>query len=104
MSGELTIEEILEFPELKDVREELADPRFLTRTHGAKATSYKGCDGPLCRKKERDAQRELNRRVAEREGREYRPYKRRYDRDELLDAITEWHKAQREAIRKGKVA
>lgn len=89
MSGEVRIEDILEWPELKDVREELMDPRFGGRQHYSRATAAKGCGGPLCRKAERDRSRERNKR---RGGENYQPSPHRiYDRDDLLEAIIKWH-------------
>lgn len=88
-----TIEEILEWPECEDIKAELNDPRYATRQHYSRATYAKGCDGPLCRKRERDRGRVRN----ERDGGEgYRPSaNRKYDRDALMDAIVAWHMMKR---------
>lgn len=88
------ITEILEWPELEDVKAELEDYRFLTRSHGTGGTAALGCHGPLCRKLERDKRRRRTERKAKREGREVELRDRIYDRDALLEAITTWHKMQ----------
>lgn len=91
----LSIEEILELPGMEDVKEELEDPRFASRTHGSRATYALKCHGPLCGKSERDRARRRNRSLAEKEGREYRASSsRKFDRDDLLTAITIWHKRE----------
>jgi len=94
MQDDLTIEQILEWPEMADVIEELESIKFLTRQHGSRATAAVGCNGPLCRKAERDRQRERNEEKATAAGRTYVPRQRLWDRDELIDAIIEWHKNQ----------
>lgn len=95
MSDDLTIEQVLElFPEMQDVVEELASIKYLTRLHGSRATAALGCNGPLCRKAERDRQRERNEEKARTAGRSYVPRQRLWDRDEFIDAVIEWHKNQ----------
>lgn len=90
-----SIEEILSFfggDSLSDVLKELMDPRYANRQHGSRATAAKHCLGPLCRKAERDRSRERNKRRAIASGRQYREGAREYDRDDLMNAIIEWHK------------
>lgn len=91
----LSIEIILEMDEMKDIRDELNDPRFGGRSHGSRATYAKNCHGPLCEKAERDRARQRNEDRAHRAGRPYQPSAyREYDRDDLKDAIILWHKRQ----------
>lgn len=80
----------------KDVLAELLDPDYTGRSHHKKATYAKGCRGPLCRKAERDEAREDTRLAALAAGREYvqRPTAAQ-DRDLELQAIAEWHWAER---------
>lgn len=89
----LDIAAILEWPELKDVKDELDDPRFSGRSHGSRATYAKKCHGPLCSKAERDRGRNRNQKRAGDSGRPYQAsIHRKYDRDDLLEAIIVWHK------------
>jgi hypothetical protein len=93
MSGEISIEQILELPELADVRKELSDPKYASRSHGSRATYALKCGGPLCKKAERDRARRRNETKARLEGRKYIPSdSRMYDRDDLLEDIIVWHK------------
>lgn len=102
MSDELPIEQILLWPEMKDVKEELDDPRFATRQHGSRATYALRCSGPLCSKRERDRARRRNEERARTAGREYSPSDRRmYDRDEILEAVIAWHKQELAKRRSG---
>ncbi len=78
--------------QLADVLEELNDPRYANRQHGSRATSALGCNGPLCKKAERDRSRRRNHARAARQGRMYKEGPRMYDRDDLMDAIIRWHK------------
>ena len=95
MSDELSIEEILAMPEMKDVVDELEDPRYGGRSHGSRATYAIKCRGPLCNKVERDRQRRRNQAKARKAGRPYQASIHRvYDRDDLLAAITAWHKRE----------
>lgn len=82
-----------------DVRAELSDPKYSNRTHYRKATSAAGCDGPLCRKAERDAAREKTRKKAEAAGREYHPVAPgpARARDAELELIIMWHESERAA-------
>ena len=92
MSDELPIEEILKWPELADVREELADPRYANRRHGSRATYALKCHGPLCKYGERMNARKRRMKLAVRQGRLYEEgWTRKHDRDELLAAIIKWH-------------
>jgi hypothetical protein len=86
-----SIQELLLWPEMADVKAELDNPKFATRRHGSRATSALGCDGPLCKKAERDRMRRRNQLKAQQAGREFRPRTRKYDRDALLEAIYDWH-------------
>ena len=102
--SEPTIREILHFfknDSLKDVCNELEDPRYANRQHGSRATAALGCGGPLCRKAERDRSRKRNEARAISAGRIYRGGERSYDRDDLLEAIIEWHKAKLASLRAG---
>ena len=76
-----------------DVAAELADPHFLTRTHGKKATYQAGCRGPLCRKAERERKRASYRRN---KGKvlEYPPRHERA-RDWYLEKVQREHEAIR---------
>jgi hypothetical protein len=95
-----------------DVRTELEDSRFASRTHGTRGTyakasdGGKGCRGPLCKKAERDdaekkyAQRQANR------GKKVVPGSKNEDaraRDELLTKIQNWHSGQRYLTRLNKL-
>ena len=90
--NEENIAQILEWPELADVKAELEDPKYGNRSHGSGGTSAKGCHGPLCKKRERDKRRQRTANKAKREGREVAYAERLYDRDALLEAITVWHR------------
>lgn len=84
----------------EDVIAELEDERFNTRTHGKRATAGVGCNGPLCRKAERDAAHEKYSRKRQRAGKPparvgLRDEKAR-ERDELLEGIQLWHERVRE--------
>lgn len=93
MSGSVSVQEILALPEMADVVEELNDPKYASRRHGSRATYALKCHGPLCRKAERDRARLRNEAIAERAGRVYKEGTgRQYDRDALLEYITEWHR------------
>ena len=94
------IEEIIEWPELADVKTELEDPKYANRKHGSRATKAKGCSGPLCRRAERLRSRNRNASRAADAGRDYSPGSRLYDRDALLDAVVEWHEADLNRRRK----
>lgn len=90
--NEISLLAVLEWPEMADVKNELADPNFASRRHGSRATYALGCRGPLCRKKERDRARIRNKTRAQAQHREYvESVNRKYDRDELLDALFIWH-------------
>ena len=79
-----------------DIREELLDPEFTSRSHYSRSTYALGCHGPLCRKAERDRGRHRNAFKAEVDGRKYRPnYDVRIEDDELLEKVIAWHKKQR---------
>lgn len=93
MSDEISIPEILKMPEMKDVVDELADARYGGLMHGSRATYAKKCHGPLCTFAERKKGRRRNEVVAGRAGRSYQAsIHRKYDRDDLLEAIIAWHK------------
>lgn len=77
-----------------DVFRELLDPAYQTRTHGKKATSAKGCKGPLCRKAERDEKFAQRHARAQAEGVEIKVYKKSPEKirlDEELNRILAWH-------------
>lgn len=80
-----------------DVKAELADGEYSSRTHGTPACYAKGCRGPLCLKSERDKQAHRRKRDAEASGRDYIPYGPHpvRERDELLEKITAWHRGTR---------
>jgi hypothetical protein len=91
--GSLSILQILEWPEMADVKEELADPRYASRSHGGRSTYALKCRGPLCRYAERFRGRKRNQKKAAQAGREYvEGPTRKYDRDDLLAAIIVWHR------------
>lgn len=88
---------LLDWPEMKDVNDELSNPRLANRTHGSRATYALGCRGPLCSIAERDRARRRNELRAHRQNREYRAggtKGRTYDRDDLLLALIVWHKKE----------
>lgn len=100
MSDDLDIPSLLDWPEMKDVKDELEDPRFAGRSHGSRATYAKKCKGPLCSKAERDRGRDRNEKRALDSGREYRASDYRlYDRDALLEEVIKWHKKARALAR-----
>src|SRR4051794_27918208 len=92
-----------------DVRAELADEKFSTRTHGKRGTyakgsvpGEKGCRGPLCRKAERDEAEAKYARRRARDGKQARSGLKDDEaraRDELLVRIQAWHEGQRELAR-----
>jgi hypothetical protein len=78
-----------------DVRAELEDPEYITRSHYSRATYAEGCRGPLCRKAERDRGRRRNEHRATEAGREYEAKSdQRMEDDPLLDRIIDWHRSQ----------
>lgn len=104
LGNEVDIASILDWPECKDIKDELNDPRYANRKHGSRATYAKGCDGPLCSKAERDRSRARNERRAKDAGRDYVPGRRISDRDVLLEAVEEWHSKNLLARRQDKKA
>lgn len=50
-------------PLLAECREELLDPAYLPYAHGVRATKALGCNGPMCRKANRDYGRAVQRRM-----------------------------------------
>lgn len=95
MSADISIQELLTWPELEDVRNELNDPKYATRRHGSRATAALGCNGPLCKRAERIRSRRRNELRAKKAGRSYNPSRERlYDRDDLLEAIGGWHERE----------
>lgn len=102
MSREVEIEEIITWPELTEVRDELTDPRFLNYTHGGRSTYSKtGCRGPLCKRAQAVSIKKYTAERREREsGRKYKPYNRdETPMAELLDAIILWHREKRALFR-----
>jgi hypothetical protein len=51
------------WPFLLACREELLDQEYAAYPHGRRATKALGCDGPMCRKANRDYGREVQRRM-----------------------------------------
>lgn len=77
-----------------DVRKELGDPEFGTRKHHSRATYALGCNGPLCKKAERDRGRTRNQRRALDNGKSYNPnLKIRLEEDQELEKIVEWYES-----------
>lgn len=85
-----------------EVKTELLDSEFSTRTHGKKSTYAQGCRGPLCRLAEREAN---NERYRNRVG-SVKQYKSRrsLEYDKFLVNIRDWHWAEREGMRQGEDA
>ena len=83
----------LEKPENADIFLELNDREYIHRQHYSRATYADGCRGPMCKKAERDRGRRRQEQRAERAGRTYIPVPqhRKMDREELLNAVFEWH-------------
>lgn len=80
----------------EDIRAELEDEDYASRSHYSRSTYALGCHGPLCRKAERDRGRGRNERRAEDAGRDYRPnHEQRLEDDALLDQVIEWHRGVR---------
>lgn len=86
-----------------DVRTELLDPRFTSRTHGNRGTyarasdGGKGCRGPLCKKAERDDAEAKYKRRRQAQGKPYAVGEKNPEaraRDELLTRIQLWHAGQ----------
>jgi hypothetical protein len=94
MQDEISIEEILKWPEMEDIRAELDDPRFLTRSHGSRSTYALKCHGTLCKYAERVRGRKRTEQKAVNEGRRVQLRGRMYDRDALIEAIIVWHKKE----------
>lgn len=84
-----------------DVRDELLDPRFVSRQHHSRSTSRDGCRGPLCKKAEREYKAKRDAKRALKEGRTIKslPMEKRrpgdVNRDELLNEIFAWHMLER---------
>lgn len=83
----------LEKPENADIFLELSDSEYITRQHHSRATYALGCRGPLCQKAERDRGRTRQQKRAENAGRTYIPVPqhRKMEREELLNAVYDWH-------------
>lgn len=93
MSAELSFEEIIDLPGMEDVKAELEDPRFGNRLHGNFSAITVGCRGPLCKKANRDHQRNISMKKAVLAGRKFKEDQfRLWDRDELFDEIIVWHR------------
>lgn len=89
--------EELELLENADIREELNDRKFKSRTHGARSTYAQGCRGPLCKKAERDRARRKHEIKMLAQGKSVSPLPPRKgrDRDEFLQWILGWHRGSR---------
>jgi hypothetical protein len=107
VSGDLNIapediEVIIDWPELAikgvTIREEIEDPRFLSKRHGTRVAYNAGCRGALCRKANRDNMRKYLKGSSPSD----RPTRvSRFDKyNEVLDAIIAWHHAKYVQIRK----
>lgn len=70
----------------EDIRAELLDPEYASRTHGSRSTYADGCHGPLCREAERIR---ANSRFGS------KPLPEEETRYALLARVTAWHRAQR---------
>lgn len=84
-----------EIPE--DVKAELLNPKFSSRSHYSRSTYADGCHGPLCQKAERDRSRRRTEYRAARSGRKYTPAPRTPEdlaTDALLDRIIDWVRNQ----------
>lgn len=78
----------------EDVYFEITDPRYINRSHGKKATSSAGCNGPLCRKAARESKERQRESLAREMGQPIKRYKKTPERvalDELLNKILAWH-------------
>lgn len=85
-----------------DVREELEDPKYITRKHYSRSTYAQGCHGPLCRKAEKDRGRGRNAVKAKAKGKVYVPnHKIRDDeRDAQLQEIIDYYLKLRSTLLK----
>lgn len=90
----------LEKPENADIFLELTDSEYITRQHHSRATYALGCRGPLCQKAERDRGRRRQEAKATNAGRTYIPVPqhRKLDREDLLNAVFEWHLSARRTV------
>ncbi len=70
----------------QDIRDELLDPAFASRTHGTRGTYAQGCHGPLCRESER---------IRGNSRFESNPLPELEARYALLASVTAWHREQR---------
>lgn len=77
---------------LRQCRQELLDPEYISYQHGNRNTRLRGCNGPMCRKANRDYGRNLQRRIHDAQGQRISAVRRH---DEFLDAFiqfaTEYH-------------
>lgn len=87
----------LEKLENQDLFSELKDLRFITRTHGCRATYALGCRGPMCRKSERDNTRERWGKRQAAKGKKVKPVDPgpARARDEFIEKVINWHKWER---------
>lgn len=79
-----------------DVRDELLNLEFASRSHYSRATYALGCHGPLCRLAETHRGRRRNELKALAAEREFTPGERDTSRESELLAIIEWHRSERE--------
>lgn len=79
------------------VEKELADERYITRTHGRGSTYKAGCKGPLCQRVNRSRQRTL--RAGEQASQGYQAIL-----DQMLEPFQKAHDSEREELLQAKGA
>lgn len=78
----------------EEIRREILDPEFANRRHYSRATSAKGCHGPLCRLAEREsrARRYRERKANQGEGvKEYDLGEERRAEEAYLHRVIAWY-------------
>jgi hypothetical protein len=80
----------------EDVLDEISDERYINRTHGRRATRAVGCNGPLCKKAERDRGRNRMREVRGLEPLDDEPDTKARERDVILNRCLAWYLQWRE--------
>jgi hypothetical protein len=88
------IKTLSDLPE--DVIDEIFNEKYQNRTHGRRATRAKGCNGPLCRKAERDRGFNRMREVRGLEPVLEPPDSKARERDVILDRCLAWYLQWRE--------
>lgn len=81
-----------------EVLAELEDPEYSTRSHYSRATYALGCNGPLCKRAERDRGRKRNEATAKAKGREYKPNHKIRDAEDEIDLAVQWYLSERERV------